>query len=275
VKDGDVIKLLALDLDGTLVHEDLKISARTIEAISRAQTEANVKVVIATGRMFLSTVYFAELFQLRGPVISYQGAMIRDLTLPAANVLDYPILYERGLELEHATSVIDYIETQGFHANVYIKDRLYTTRYNPHLAYYQKISGVEPIQCDSFFDILHEAPTKIMVIDEKAPEIMSHLNTTFGEALHVCLSRRDFCEIVHGQVSKWQALQVLMAQWGIQAEDVMAIGDQGNDIPMLQGAGLGIAMGNAPDSVQALANAVTGSIDEDGAAQAIERYILS
>ena len=90
-----------------------------------------------------------------------------------------------------------------------------------------------------------------------------------------CRSRSNFCEIIHPAASKWNALKILIDQWGIEADEVMAVGDQGNDISMISGAGLGVAMGGAPEDVVAVANYVTGSIEEDGVVQAIEKFVLN
>jgi len=269
-----MIKLIALDLDGTIVNEDLEVSARTLQVLERAKTELGVKVVIATGRMFPSTVPFAHKLQLQGPVISYQGAMIRDLSTPQDNILDHPILYHQTLDMDIARALINYIHDHGYHANMYVNDALFTTHINADSGHYAKLSGVHPQSAPDLHAVLTAPPSKLMIIDPEAEAITAHLREQFPTGLSSCRSRHNFCEVVHDQVSKWDALQHLIGLWGLSAQEVMAIGDQENDLSMIMGAGVGVAMGTAPDFVKARANLVTGSIEEDGAAQAIERVVF-
>jgi Cof subfamily protein (haloacid dehalogenase superfamily) len=112
-----------------------------------------------------------------------------------------------------------------------------------------------------------------MIIDDRADEIVARLKTHFSQDVSICKSRTNFCEIVHTAVSKWNAIQHLMSLWNIQASEVMAIGDHENDLSMITAAGVGVAMGNAPDNVKALANYVTDPVGEDGAANAIEKFV--
>lgn len=269
-----MIKLIALDLDGTIVNEDLEVSARTLRVLERVQTELDIKVVIATGRMFPSTVPFAHKLNLQGPVISYQGAMIRDLSVPKDNILEHPILYHQTLDMDITRALIDYIHDNGYHANMYVEDALYTTHINADSGHYAKLSGVHPQSAPNLHEVLTAPPSKLMIIDPKAEQITAHLREVFPIGLSSCRSRHNFCEVVHDQVSKWDALQFLIRQWGLSPQEVMAIGDQENDLSMIEGAGIGVAMGTAPDFVKARANVVTGSIEEDGAAQAIERVVF-
>lgn len=89
------------------------------------------------------------------------------------------------------------------------------------------------------------------------------------------MSRSHFCEIVHHNVSKWNALSFLLDRYGFTPDQVMAIGDQENDLSMITQAGLGIAMGNAPDHVKEQARWVTRSVDDDGLAHAVNTWILN
>ncbi len=268
-----MIKVIALDLDGTLVNEALAISPMTKAVLKRAQ-DKGVHVVIATGRMFPSTFPFAEELNVQGPVVSYQGAMIRDISQPVDHILDHPILFHQGIDLGTARGIIDYIHAESIHANVYVDDQLFTTAYNPSAIFYQKISGVQPIEVNQFHDILTGNPSKIMIIDDRCDAIIETLKPQFASSVSICKSRHNFCEIVHHSVSKWEAIRFLLEKWSISPDEVMAIGDQENDLSMICGAGIGVAMGNAPDHVKAQANHVTLTIDEDGAAHAIERFVF-
>lgn len=269
------IKLVAIDLDGTVVSHTLGISDAVIAGLKRAQSEFGCKVVIATGRMFPSTIPFAQKLGTQQPVVSYQGAMIRDISTMHAEIDAYPVLYHQGLPLDLAGQILDVIQRKGYHANVYVKDVLYTNELNEKAWYYKNITGVTPIEAKDFASILTDTPSKIMLIEEQCERIMQDLKAQFGEAINVCVSRKDFCEIVDARVSKWEAITQLLALWGLSPDDVLAIGDQENDLSMIQGAGLGVAMGNAPLHVQAHADYVTRDVESDGVLHALQKFVFN
>jgi Cof subfamily protein (haloacid dehalogenase superfamily) len=172
-----------------------------------------------------------------------------------------------------ARAIVDVVHEHDYHTNLYVNDCLFTTHWNPNSRYYQTISGVTPQEARNLHPVLTGPPSKIMIIDDGCDAIVEDLKERFSGHVSICKSRRNYCEIVHASVSKWTGLQSLMAQWNIQPEEVMAIGDQENDLSMILGAGVGVAMGNAPQHVKDQANYITDSVDEDGAANAIEKFV--
>jgi len=269
-----MIKLVALDLDGTIVDENLQISEQTLEMLTYIREDKQVHVVLATGRMFPSTVAFARRVGVTDPVISYQGGMIRDISGNLENILDHPILFHRPVDMEVSRSIIDFIHAEGVHANLYVNDQLFTTHHNANSDFYRSISGVTPIEAKNLHIVLTGPPSKMMIIDDRCDEIIATLQEKFPTEVSLCKSRATFCEIVHPTVSKWLAISYLMEEWDINADEVMAIGDHENDIPMIQGAGVGVAMGNAPENVRAKADYVTDTVDNNGAVKAIEKFVL-
>lgn len=269
------IKLVALDLDGTVVNEALAVSPAVKAVLNHLEQDLGVKVVLATGRMFPSTLPFARKIGVLNPVISYQGGMIRDIRDPLENPLDHPILFHKTIAMNVAHDIVDYVTAEGLHTNVYVNDNLYTSALNPKSEYYKTIAGVTPQEAKDLHAILTTEPTKMMIIDDRCDTIVQHLRETYPVGVSVLKSRHDFCEIVNPHVSKWQALSQLMVTWGILPEEVMAIGDQENDLSMIEAAGIGVAMGNAPDHVKAQANWVTESIEHDGVLKAVERFVLN
>jgi Cof subfamily protein (haloacid dehalogenase superfamily) len=272
------IELLALDLDGTLVNQALQLSPRTCAAIAAVQSQTNVRVMVATGRMFPSALPFVQQLGLTTPVVVYQGAMTRAWPSAEANgdLRAYPLLDHRPIPLGLAQDVLAFLDQHGYHTNVYIHDVLYIRPSNPFAETYKQVSGVAPTVVDDLPGHLTAPPSKLMVItpDGAMPALIDGLRQRYGTRLNVCASRHNFCELIDTTASKWAAIWQLAQTWGIPADNIMAIGDQDNDRSMLEAAGLGVAMGNAPAFIQALANVVTDTIDNDGAAQAIERYIL-
>lgn len=267
------IKLIALDLDGTIVDAGLKISDRTQQILQRVQQERNIRVILATGRMFLSTLPFVRTLKLANPVISYQGAMIREVSSQKKGEPYYPILYHQGIAMDAAEAIVEFIRQENLHANVYVNDALFTTQFNPNAPHYQRISGVVPQEVPNLHQILTASPSKIMIIDDHCDEVIATLRTRFPSQVSICKSRKNYCEIVHSSVSKWHAIERMIDRWNIQPEEVMAIGDHENDLPMILKAGIGVAMGNSPENVKSQARHITDSIDEDGVVKAIEKFI--
>jgi Cof subfamily protein (haloacid dehalogenase superfamily) len=264
-----MIKLVALDLDGTVVNDQLKISSRVLKVLNHLVTQTDVRVVIATGRMFLSALPFARQIGIVEPLVTYQGAMVREIASGHAQRFHAPI------PLSLAREVMQTLIQDNYHINLYMHDCLWTHPSNVHAAYYSQKAGVEPVFHDDLMDCMTVDPTKIMVIDdERLDKLLAYLGQHFEGRLSFCRSRTNFCEIIDVSASKWNALQSLAQEWGILPEEIMAIGDQGNDLSMIQHAGMGVAMGNAPDDVKQFANYVAPSIGEDGVAEAIERFVL-
>lgn len=268
------IKLVALDLDGTIVEDDLHIAQAVHDVIDHLQTKTDVKVVIATGRMFPSALQFARRLNVTNPLITYQGAMIRELD----EARGYPVLYHQPLSKAVGQSVLELLESLNYHVNLYVNDQLFTSGNQAYADCYAELMGFAPLVTENLLDHLSGPPTKLMVIDDHSHRIdalFHKLAEMFSvQDISYCRSSERFCEIIHPEVSKWNAIMRLAEGWGLWPEEVLAIGDQGNDISMLQGAGIGVAMGNAPDEVKAHANHVTGTIHENGAVQAIEKFVL-
>jgi Cof subfamily protein (haloacid dehalogenase superfamily) len=264
-----MIKLVALDLDGTVVNDQLKISHRVLKLLNHLVTQTDVRVVIATGRMFLSALPFARQIGIVEPLVTYQGAMVRDIADGHAQRFHAPIPMPLAREVLH-TLIEDH-----YHINLYMHDQLWTHPNNVHASYYSQKAGVEPVFHENLLDCMTVDPTKIMVIDDdRLDKLLDYLGHNFEGRLSFCRSRTNFCEIIDVSASKWNALHTLAQEWGILPEEIMAIGDQGNDLSMIQHAGIGVAMGNAPDDVKRHANYVAPSISEDGVAEAIERFVL-
>jgi Cof subfamily protein (haloacid dehalogenase superfamily) len=261
-------KLLALDLDGTVVGHDLTISAGIRQRLQYLLQQTDCRVVIATGRMSVSARRFAAELGIQEPVIAYQGAMIRDMAGQQ--------LYHNPIPLAVAKALVTSLVDQQVATNVYIDDTLFMHASNPYQEAYAKLGGTTPVIVEDLVASITQPPTKLLLIDDhRIDAILQQVQTDYAQQLAPCKSRQNFCEVINLSVSKWAGLSWLMAQWGVAPEHVMAIGDQGNDISMLRAAGLGIAMGNASDEVKAVANAVTNTIEADGVAVAIDQYLLN
>lgn len=264
------IKLLAIDLDGTVVSEDLTIRSAVLEAIHTVVRQTDTRVVVATGRMHPSALTYVKQLQTQEPVVSYQGGMV------TAQTAGEPQLYHQPIDLDVARQALDWLQSKGINTNVYVDNQLFTNHTNDKASAYAKMAGVEPIIIDNIADALTGPPTKMMAIeDECIDAVQQAIREQFGHAISCIQSRHDFCELISVGASKWNAVKFLADGWGITPDEVMACGDQENDLSMIEGAGLGIAMGNAPEWIQSRANRVAPPVTEDGLAAMIHEYILS
>ena len=259
-------RLLALDLDGTLIGRDLTISPRTKNAISQLVAQGII-VTIATGRMFQSALPFAKELNISTPLICYQGAMV-------GNPITKEILWHLPVPLPLAKQVIEAVRKDGLHINAYLDDELYVDRITEEAGLYSTISKVEAHPVGNLLTFLDRDPTKLVIIGKhlEIDQITSKLNDKFGSVLYVAKSYDRFCEIAHPDCGKGKALARIAAKLGITQAEVVAIGDNPNDVDMIEWAGMGVAMANGTDEVKEVADWITGHLEEDGVVQAIEKF---
>jgi hypothetical protein len=266
--DNPKYRLVAIDLDDTLLNNDLKISPRTQTKIFEAQ-KRGVRVTLATGRMFCSALPYAQELALDVPLITYQGALVK-------NPCTGEVLYHRPVPLELVRPVAERVMSFGYHLQMYYEDRLCMEKLTPEGQAYVDLSGV-PVTLVS--DLLQDCPkpTKILISnyeESKLDHLAEVLNQEFGNCLYITKSKSYYLEILHPEATKGKALKVIADYLGIPRESVLAIGDSFNDIDMIHYAGLGVVMGNAREEIRSLADYVTTSNEDEGVAEVIDRFIL-
>lgn len=273
--DKPDIKLLVLDIDGTIAGQSNAVREPVLAAVAAAKAKG-IRVAIATGRMFRSARRFAAAVEADLPIVSYNGAWIKD---PQTDTVHW----HRPVERELASELLDYFEQPEWRQTVsvhfYIDDKLYVRDLSAVSESYANRSGIEAIAVGDLRNTLATEPTKILALSADADEIArvtAGLKARYSpEELYCTRSVPTFIEACHPKVSKGEAVCFLAEQMlGFTAENVMAIGDNFNDLEMLQYAGLGIAMGSAPDKVKAAAQWVAPDVEADGAAEAIAQFLL-
>lgn len=265
-------RLLAIDLDDTLFNDRLGISPEARAAIRAAQARG-VLVTLATGRMFRSAQPIARLLNIAVPVIAYQGALVADPETGAH-------LLHRPLPAADAHAIIRFIKEQkpDYHINVYLNDKLYMEQLTDHGRRYAALSGVDAYPVGDPIAFLGERdPTKVVVIapPDEVDRLLGMALPVFSRRVHLTKSKPQFLEFSHPRATKGHALQWLAARHGVDRTAVLAIGDSYNDMDMLEWAGLGVVMGNAPAPVRAVADHVAPTNEENGVAQTIHQFILS
>ena len=261
-------KLLAADLDGTLLDEDFTLSPRVKTAVRRA-IERGVHVTLATGRGYATTLQYARELGITTPLICYQGGQIRDA---GSGEILHNVTMPRAL----AEEAIHLAQERGWHLCLYVGDQVFLNEFLHPPDFYEQWVSIAVHCVPDLTTVLDGEPTKFIVVadEPQADRIEGELRARMDGRLKIVRSHRFFVEGNPLQATKGQALAHLAGLLGVDRAAVMAIGDQGNDADMVAWAGLGVAMGNAVPQVKAVADYVAPPVDEDGAAVAIERFLL-
>jgi len=263
------IKLIALDLDGTVVGSDLVVRERVLRAVASAR-ERGIPSTIITGRMFAAARPFAKKLGITGPIVCYQGAAIYDVESSAA-------LRQTPLQQDVTRDVLAKAKTDRFHAQCYFEDKLYVDEINRFSKAYTDLAQVVPVVVpDLQAAFAQRASLKIVLVDEaaRATAYVDVMKAFLGERAYVTRSHPDFVEIIDPKVNKGEALRFVAERAGVALGAVLAVGDSWNDLPLLEAAGIGVAMGSGPPELLQRADAVVGDVAHDGVAEAIERFAL-
>ncbi len=262
-------KLIAIDIDDTLINDDKEVTPATQQALEQAVAK-DVVVTLATGRAYASAQAIARQTGLNVPIITYQGALIK-------NLMDEKVLYERYVPQDAARKLFEYCIQHDLHLQVYIDDKLYAREENQKLIDYANLNRTPYYIEPDFEKLIAQQTPKMLIIDD--PDYLDTLIPVFRELLgsevHITKSKPHFLEIMHHEGTKGDALTFLADHFDVDMSDTMAIGDSWNDHEMLEAAGLGVAMGNAIPALKDIAGYVTLSNNEDGVKAAIEKFVLN
>jgi Cof subfamily protein (haloacid dehalogenase superfamily) len=267
------IRLIAMDLDGTLVGTDLILPPRTVAA-SRAAIALGVQISIATGRMAKSARPFAETLGQSAPIIAYQGALIRAMWGPGERL--GKLLFHRPLPAAVARETLAWSTEHGLAAHVNHLERFVLPVSDPRADDYSAFLGARAEIVPDLDAWIHRPVTKILAVAEAPlptrllPEARAH----FAGRAEVTVSHPEFLEFLAPGVSKGQAVAWLARRLGIPLDQTMAIGDQFNDLEMIEMVGHGVAMAGSPPEVQAAARYIAPAVADEGAAQVIEALVL-
>jgi Cof subfamily protein (haloacid dehalogenase superfamily) len=263
------IRLLIVDVDGTLLTDDHKITAASRAAVQQV-VDRGVQVVLASARGPGALRGIMAILGINGLVIGYTGALTCRLS-PDPRV-PTEVVTECRMKLASAHDVLRRALEQGISVGWFTGDDWYIPRWDEAIRRESAIIDVVPVVAPDLFRFT-EAPHKLLCIAGTA-ELVSHLHQVASTLPFDCLgqfSHPTYLEITHQGVDKATALLALGQQLGISSTAMVAIGDGANDITMLKMVAVGIAMGHAPPSVQAAADWVTDTNNRDGVAAAIER----
>ncbi|MEG1503278.1 sugar-phosphatase [Enterococcus sp. 22-H-5-01] len=267
------IKLVAIDLDGTLLNENHEITQPVIDTIKAARKNG-VYVVLCTGRPLTGAraqLDLLELNQVDDYIITYNGGLVLN-TNTWEVIAEHSLTRENYLEIDHLARTLD------IHLHSADKKAMYTS--NRDISSYTVLEAHlvnMPLHFRTPEEIAHDVtPVKMMMIDE--PEVLKaafeKIPAEYFEKYTIVRSSPFFVEWLNPKASKGMALKELSEHLGIKQSEVMAIGDAENDLSMIEFSGTGIAMGNATENIKAAADYTVATNAEDGVKEAFDRFVL-
>ena len=262
-----MIKLVATDIDGTILIPEGEFTKEVKSCIARLCAEG-IKVVLVTGRMNAAATRIAKDLGLDTPVVSYQGGLV---------VENGKKLYERYLSEEQADRILDWASQEKIHINLYNDDILYSERECYEVQRYCNNLHTEHT-VKPFNEIKKDKINKLLAIDYSNPERISRYEKELQDIfpdLYIVKSTPYFLEFSNPEASKKCAVEFLQKYWNLEKEEILTIGDQNNDIALLQAGGLKVAMGNGTEELKLEADYVVESVFENGFVKAMERFCLT
>ncbi|HEY8421496.1 MAG TPA: Cof-type HAD-IIB family hydrolase [Thermoclostridium sp.] len=262
-------KLIAADIDGTLVNNKREVTPKTKAKIHEAIGKG-VIFAISSGRPIQGVQLITRQLEADVPVITYNGAMV--ITGESRKVI-----YSCTMKREDALQVEKLGKERNTTIAIWAENQLFVNRADERAAKYSELSGTEPKVYEDIEELIAKGINKILWYDEvdRINEFQKELKDIINPTVNFHTSQPFFLEFVDVNASKAIALEKLGEFYGIKKEEMIAIGDGFNDLSMIEYAGLGVAMENAPAEIKEAADFVTLSNENDGVAYVIEKFILN
>jgi Cof subfamily protein (haloacid dehalogenase superfamily) len=267
--DPAAVRAVAMDLDRTILSDNLEFSPAVVRAVGRLG-EAGIAAIVATGRMFASARPYALQLGVTAPVICYQGALVAD---PRTG--EWLLHRPMGVALAH--EVIEAVDAAGFHMNVYVDDELYVEELNEEAITYATHARLEAHAVGDLLAWLDKPTTKIVVVGDPQglDRLQNDLRARFDGRAFIAKSLPIFLELALPGVSKGSALEFVCDRLGIDPRTVVAFGDGANDVELLETAGLGVAVADADAALRPIAGWTVPSVDDDGVAGFLDALVDS
>lgn len=261
-----MIKMVVTDIDGTIYTPENGISQGVKNCLKKL-SDNGIQVVIATGRTYSSARYIADMAGVKCPIVGYQGGLVCSYE---GEVLDV-----KYLNSEIAREIISDFRKRNIHLNVYIEDKLYVENDDEYIKDYIGDKGIDYYKVNSFEELDFTKLNKLLAIRydcEFIDNLIIELKQKYPQ-IYTVKSFDYFCEIASKEATKGNALKFLAKMYSLKEEEVLAIGDQNNDIEMVQTAGIGVAMGNGSKEIKEAAYYVTDTVQNDGFVKAIDKFV--
>lgn len=260
-----MIRLIATDIDGTLLNYDRTIPEKLMPCLETLE-KRGIKVVPVTGRMYKAAVKIYKQLNFKNALISYQGGQVNDF--------DGKIIYQKVLNEETVKKAIIWARENNVHLQIYTNDELYAENDNDFIKRYSYEQNV-PYNIVNFDDLNPQYASKMLAIDFDNPKRVTNWTHELRQIFPKCFivkSTPYFAEISHKNANKYDAVKFLQKYYGLKDDEVLAIGDQNNDLALLQAGAVRIAMGNATDELKSVATYITDDVKDNGWANAVEYF---
>ncbi|WP_035670572.1 Cof-type HAD-IIB family hydrolase [Flavobacterium sp. 83] len=262
-------KMLVLDMDDTLLTDDHTISSENATMLSKAR-ELGVYIVLASGRPTPAMIAYAKELQLDNSyMISYNGAVITDLK-------EDKIIFEQTLTQEQIHELYDYSLKSKTHIITYLDGKIVSETDSEYIDIEKNITGLEHNKVVSFKDevqssaikcILLEEPSYLKTVEKDLKAAMPHLS--------VCMSKPFFLEVAQNGIDKGASIKFLAEKLNILQSEIIAVGNAGNDLTMIQYAGLGVWVDNVDPELRDKGDVIVASNNDHGVAEVVRRFILN
>lgn len=261
-------KLMAIDIDGTLLDKNSQIRQSTCDALQKIKNHG-ITVTFATGRFYPDVIYFAKMLKFSCPMILLHGALIQSQ--------DGKIIKKQELPPKSVPVLINIakkekVPFQIFHENRLVMDN--KTKWND---IYLNYSEIEPLIVADISQYLKNQKSPFSFIflenEQRLDKLNKLLEDRFNDSIAIAKAHPNLLEVIAPDISKGRALKELAEMKNIPISQTIAIGDSYNDIEMLETAGLGVAMGNAPQEVKDVADYITKDNDNDGIAYFVSQFL--
>ena len=268
------IKLLVLDVDGTLIGAERNISPKVASTLTKVR-QRGVQIALCTGRPMFATRRYVEELQLSGFHIFDAGGSIID---PLNHTTLYQLIIERALTRQ----LLDYAQQAGLYIEVYADGSYFVEAETPHSRMHTGVMNYPP-RIARLPDIVERYPVtkmEILTLGDDEFARMQAMANHFADQMDAGWASAPgtpacYVNILPKGISKGKAVEQLAAHLSIPAAQIMGVGDGQNDRPLLEASGVRVAMGDSPDLLKQVATWVTGTVEQDGLAQAVERFILA
>lgn len=263
-------KMLVLDLDDTLLCDEHKISDRNKEMLMKAQ-EKGVYVILASGRPTPAMTKYAEELNLKkykSFIISYNGAVITDIN-------SNKIIFEQSLSKEEIHSLYDFSKENKVDIITYTEDSIISESSSKYIDVEIDLTKMKFNKVDCFKTQINHSAIKCLLLEE--PKYLKTIETKLKHEMphkSVSLSKPFFLEVMPQGIDKAASIARLAKKLNIHKDEIIAVGNAGNDLTMVEYAGLGVWVDNVTPELRDMADIIVASNNDDGVAQVVEQYIL-
>jgi len=262
-------KLIVSDLDGTLLDDSHKISNYTKKIVSNIQ-DKDIKFLIASARPHISALKYYKILNLNTPLISHNGGLVK--------LKNDKTIYKKIIPETLTQDILNYLKKSDIHFSLYYEDSIYVKKLTPEAKeLHLELESIQPIEVGNSIYNLEKSPINIILsVPEKlVTKTVTVLEDKFKRKLAIKQSEKKFISISSLQATKELALKKILDYYKINKDNIIAIGDNYNDLGMLNFAGYSLAMKNSPKELQKISDDIAGNNNKSGVAKKLANLLFT